>query len=123
MTVAAEMQNAPGRQQREQTVKHAGHGAGVTAMRRSRRAAAPPAFLYLGAPSAAGMRGRLHTIDKPGVGFHREGDPGGQVLGEFEGLEVVEDQRLLELTAHGHQGPIQEEHGVAPEPGREAGHR
>jgi hypothetical protein len=36
---------------------------------------------------------------------------------------VVEDQRLLELSMQRMQGAIQEEEGVAPEPGRETSHR
>jgi hypothetical protein len=28
---------------------------------------------------------------------HREGDTEGQVLGEFEGLEVIDDHRFAEL--------------------------
>ncbi len=92
-------------------------------MRRSRWAVAPPALLHLGAPAGAGMRGRLQSIDKPGVGSNRESNTEGQVLREFECLEVVKDQRLLELSLHGKQGTIEEEESVAPKPCGEAGHR
>jgi hypothetical protein len=65
------------------------------------------------------MRRRVDSVDEPGLGTHDRGDPEGQVLGQLEGLEVVEDDRFVEPLFEGLQGAAVEKHGVAAEPGAE----
>jgi hypothetical protein len=122
MAITAQMQNVPGWHQWEQSVQHAGDRPAVAATGRTRRPSAAPAFLGFSAPAGAGVRHGLQPIDKPGVCTYRQSDAEGQVLGELEGLEVVDDHRLAEFPLEGAQGAIKKKHGMPPEPGRQAGH-
>jgi hypothetical protein len=41
------------------------------------------------------MGNGVETVGEPGTSAHRSGNAEGVVLGELEGLEVVEDDRLV----------------------------
>jgi len=67
------------------------------------------------------MRGRVQPVDEPRVLAHRRRDAERQVLGELEGLEVVEDDRLDEPAPEVLESPGHEQQGMPAQPGAQAG--
>ena len=63
----------------------------------------------------------VEPVDEPGLAAHGCGDAEGEILGELEGLEVVEDDRFLDAPLEMPEGAGLEEQSVPPEPGAQAG--
>ena len=122
VAVAANQQGAVGSTERNQHVKGATCGAGVTASDRTPRSRSQTALLTCRTMSGARMRRRVETIDEPGVCPHRCGDSERIVLGELERFEVVEDKRLVHRPAELGEGPRHQQDRVAPEPRRQPSH-
>lgn len=67
------------------------------------------------------MRHGVEAVDEPGERADRCGDAEGKVLGELEGLEVVENDGLGEASPQESEGPGVKKESVPPETRREAG--
>jgi len=63
------------------------------------------------------VRGGVDGVDEPGGGSDRGGDADGEVLGELERLEVVEDDALVEASFEVAEGAGEEEEAVTAETG------
>ena len=63
------------------------------------------------------MGSRIERVDEPRLRADRGGDSEGQVLGELEGLEMVEDDGLLEPAPKLTRGAGEQQQGVAAQPG------
>jgi hypothetical protein len=74
-----------------------------------------------GPSSGSGVGGGIGSVDEPGCDPDRRGNAEGEVLGELEGLEVVEDDALSESSAEPCQGSRHQPQGVAPDACAEAG--
>ena len=121
VAVADEMQLAVGGRQLEQLVEDAGRRAHVASVGRSPRpggGALPPS--RRAAPDAGVGRG-VENVDQPGVRSDGGADSEGQVLGELEGLEVIEDDGLVEASLELGVGASEQQQGVATEPGADPG--
>ena len=66
-----------------------------------------------------GVRGR--SVDEPRPRPDGSGNTEGQILGELEGLEVIEDDGLVHLALECGQGPPEQQEGVSAEEGADAG--
>ena len=64
----------------------------------------------------------IQAVDEPGPGSDGCGDAEGEILGEFEGLEVIEDERLVGGVGDAVEGPLDEQHAVASDAGGLAGY-
>ena len=66
------------------------------------------------------MRRRVEGVEEPRVRSDGRGDAEGEVLGELEGLEVVEDERLGKRASQMAEGAGEEKQRMAPEARGEA---
>jgi hypothetical protein len=64
---------------------------------------------------------RVKTINEPGVPTDRSSNPKRVILGEFEGLKVIEDHWFFESTTQVMQGARLQKHGMTPETGADPG--
>ena len=115
VTVADQVEGASGTAQRQERFEDTGGGARVAATMPPRGTPPEPLLLALRAAAGASMRRGVETVDEPGVGANGRGDAEGEVLGELEGLEVVEDDRFCKAAVKGGKSPCEEEEGVATE--------
>jgi len=83
------------REEMEQGVEDAGDGAGVPATGGLGRSLAALGLLSRGARSGAGVGSGVESVDEPGACSDDGGEADGVVLGADEGLEVIEDERLV----------------------------
>src|SRR5437867_1889152 len=94
VSIADEMQAFPLGEQGEKIREGSACGAKIPASNFPSRAGGKAALLLRGEPAGARMRGRVEAVDEPGARPHRGGDSERAVLGELEGLEVIEDDGL-----------------------------
>jgi len=96
MAVADEMEVFPLRDEWEEILQGSARGGAVATAELPSRTGGEAMFLSRSEPTRARMRGRVEAVDEPGSRPHHGGHPEGTVLGELEGLEVIEDDGLRE---------------------------
>jgi len=121
VVVADDLERPAGRLEGEEQGDDAGAGGDVAAPAGAGGGRSQAGPLGRRARSGAGVGRRVESGDKPGLAAHGGGDTAGEVLGELEGLEVVEDDRLAEPTREVPQGARQQEEGVMSGAGAQAG--
>jgi len=107
--------------QKEEVGEHPARGAPVSAEAGAWGTPGEAAGLKGRDGAGAAMGRRVEEIPEPGACADGGGDPERGVLGEFEGFEVVEDDRLGEGRRQGRQGAGVEEESMAAETGAESG--
>jgi hypothetical protein len=74
-----------------------------------------------GAATRSGVGHRVEPVEEPGEGAHGGGDAEGEVLGELEGLEVVENDGLGQASPQESEGAGVKKESMPPEAGGQAG--
>jgi len=121
VAVSDQVQAVSGRDEGDESIEAAGRRAEIAAVACSSGSGPASSFLVGGAGPGAGMGGGVECVDEPGVLSDGGSDAEGEVLGEFEGLEVVEHDGLTEAGVEGVEGLSEQEQAMSAETGAEAG--
>lgn len=116
LAVADELEAAAWNSLCVQEIEDAGKRAEILSFGGPPRPLLKTLLLCQGTPSAPRMRCGIETVDEPGSLSDRCCDAEGKVLGELEGLEMVDDDRLPNVTAQLGQATREEEEAVTAEP-------
>jgi len=117
MTIADDMQTATGRTEGKQTVENSGGRAAIAATLRTSSSPFPSSFLVRRSAPGAGVRCGINPVHEPRLRSDRRSDTERQILGELEGLEVIEHDGLAHPALECGQGAPEQKQGVSPEQG------
>ena len=117
MTIADDLQTATGRTKGKQSVEYSGGRADVATSFPMPSSPFPSPFLVRRSAPGAGVGCGIDPVDEPRPRPDRRGDTEGQILGELEGLEVIEHDGLVHSALERGQGSPQQQHGVSTEKG------
>ena len=122
MAIADELQRATGGAKGKQMVQYSAGRAAVATSLRTSSSPFPSSFLLRRSAPGAGMRRGINPVHEPRLRSDGCSDTEGQILGELEGLEVIEHDGLVHLALERGQSAPEQQEGVTTEQGADPGH-
>jgi len=115
MAIADELQRATGGAKGKQMVQNSAGRAAVATSLLASSSPFPSSFLLRRSAPGAGMRCGINPVHEPRMSSYGSSDTEGQILGELEGLEVIEHDGLVHLALECGQGAPEQQQGVTTE--------
>jgi hypothetical protein len=117
MTIADDLQAATGRTKGKQSVEYSAGRTDVATSLPTSSSLFSSSFLPWRSAPRTGVRCGIDPVDEPRPRSDRRSDTEGQILGELEGLEVIEHDGLAHSALECGQGAPEQQQGVSTEKG------
>ena len=121
MAIADELQRATGGAKGKQMVQDSAGRTAVATSLRTSSSPFPSSFLPRRSAPGAGVWCGIDPVYEPRMSSDGRSNTEGQILGQLEGLEVIEDDRLVHLALECGQGAPEQQQGVTTEQGADPG--